>query len=76
MREGRTDLPPAPPTGERLTVRECELLEALDEGLRFKQAARRLGIAEATTKTHGRALFRKLGASSRARRCARRAIAG
>lgn len=66
VREGRSALPPAPPAGDRLTVRERELLAALDEGLRFKQAARRLGIAETTTKTHGRALFRKLGASSRA----------
>ena len=42
------------------------LLELLDEGLRFKQLARRLGISEATAKTHGRNLFRKLAASSRA----------
>jgi LuxR family maltose regulon positive regulatory protein len=50
----------------RLTRREDELLALLDEGLRFKQVARRLGISEATAKTHGRNLFRKLGASSRA----------
>jgi DNA-binding CsgD family transcriptional regulator len=49
-----------------LTHRERQLLELLDEGLRFKQIARRLGISEATAKTHGRNLFRKLGASSRA----------
>jgi DNA-binding CsgD family transcriptional regulator len=48
-----------------LTRRERQLLELLDEGLRFKQLARRLGISEATAKTHGRNLFRKLGASSR-----------
>jgi DNA-binding NarL/FixJ family response regulator len=62
---GRTLLPADPPTREQLTARERELLEALDEGLRFKQVARRLGIAEATAKTHGRNLFRKLDASSR-----------
>jgi DNA-binding CsgD family transcriptional regulator len=49
-----------------LTRRERQLLELLDEGLRFKQLARRLGISEATAKTHGRNLFGKLGASSRA----------
>ena len=51
---------------EVLTVRERELLDCLEEGLRFKQAARRLGISEATAKTHARNLFRKLGATSRA----------
>jgi DNA-binding CsgD family transcriptional regulator len=56
--------PPGPDPG--LTQRERQLLELLDEGLRFKQIARRLGISEATAKTHGRNLFRKLGASSRA----------
>jgi DNA-binding NarL/FixJ family response regulator len=64
---GGTMLPAAPEAPERrLTARERELLEALDEGLRFKQVARRLGISEATAKTHGRNLFRKLGATSRA----------
>jgi two-component system, NarL family, nitrate/nitrite response regulator NarL len=64
---GGTMLPAAPQDPERrLTARERELLEALDEGLRFKQVARRLGISEATAKTHGRNLFRKLGATSRA----------
>jgi DNA-binding NarL/FixJ family response regulator len=49
-----------------LTVREQELLECLEEGLRFKQIARRLEISEATAKTHARNLFRKLNATSRA----------
>ena len=49
-----------------LTARERELLESLEEGLRFKQIARRLGISEATAKTHARNLFRKLDATSRA----------
>jgi DNA-binding CsgD family transcriptional regulator len=51
---------------EVLTAREQELLACLEEGLRFKQAARRLGISEATAKTHARHLFRKLDATSRA----------
>jgi DNA-binding CsgD family transcriptional regulator len=49
-----------------LTAREQELLESLEEGLRFKQVARRLAISEATAKTHARNLFRKLDATSRA----------
>jgi DNA-binding CsgD family transcriptional regulator len=53
-------------SGAILTAREQELLESLEEGLRFKQAARRLGISEATAKTHARNLFRKLDATSRA----------
>jgi DNA-binding CsgD family transcriptional regulator len=54
--------------GERvaLTPREHELLRSLEEGLRFKQVAGRLGISEATAKTHARNLFRKLDATSRA----------
>jgi DNA-binding CsgD family transcriptional regulator len=48
-----------------LTGRERELLQGLEEGLRFKQIARRLGISEATAKTHARNLFRKLDATSR-----------
>jgi DNA-binding CsgD family transcriptional regulator len=52
--------------GVALTARERELLESLEEGLRFKQIAWRLGISEATAKTHARNLFRKLDATSRA----------
>jgi DNA-binding CsgD family transcriptional regulator len=52
--------------GPHLTARELQLLRLLEEGLRFKQVARLLGISEATAKTHGRNLFRKLDASSRA----------
>jgi DNA-binding NarL/FixJ family response regulator len=53
-------------SAQLLTAREQELLGCLEEGLRFKQAARRLGITEATAKTHARHLFRKLDATSRA----------
>ena len=56
------------PRGEAvgLTPRERELLDGLEEGLRFKQIARRMGISEATAKTHARHLFRKLDVTSRA----------
>jgi DNA-binding NarL/FixJ family response regulator len=49
-----------------LTPRERQLLDGLEEGWRFKQIACRLGISEATAKTHARHLFRKLDATSRA----------
>ena len=42
------------------------MLGALEAGLRFKQVALALGISEATAKTHGRNLFRKLDVTSRA----------
>jgi DNA-binding CsgD family transcriptional regulator len=50
----------------RLSPRERELLAALEAGLRFKQIALAMGISEATAKTHGRHLFRKLDVTSRA----------
>jgi DNA-binding CsgD family transcriptional regulator len=53
---------PAP----HLSPREHEVLGALEAGLRFKQVALALGISEATAKTHGRNLFRKLDVTSRA----------
>ena len=67
VRDGRTALPDTAGASTQLTAREQQLLENLEEGLRFKQVARRLGISEATAKTHARNLFRKLGATSRAR---------
>jgi DNA-binding NarL/FixJ family response regulator len=65
-RGGRLVPKPSPDTGPALTRRERELVRLLEEGARFKQVAVQLGISEATAKTHGRNLFRKLGASSRA----------
>ena len=56
--------PAAPRPG--LSPREHELLSALEEGLRFTQIALAMGISEATVKTHGRHLFRKLDVTSRA----------
>jgi DNA-binding CsgD family transcriptional regulator len=57
---------PAPTPGPRLSPREHEVLAALEAGLRFKQIALALGISQATAKTHGRHLFRKLDVTSRA----------
>jgi len=49
-----------------LTPREIEVLAALRDGLSNKVAARRLGISPHTVKFHVEALFKKLGAASRA----------
>jgi DNA-binding CsgD family transcriptional regulator len=56
----------APARRPGLSPREREVLAALEEGLRFKQIALALGISQATAKTHGRHLFRKLDVTSRA----------
>jgi DNA-binding CsgD family transcriptional regulator len=53
-------------TGPALTAREVEVLAALADGLGNKAVARRLGISPHTVKFHIEALFRKLGARTRA----------
>jgi DNA-binding CsgD family transcriptional regulator len=49
----------------RLSPREGDVLLDLDDGLRFKEIARRHGIREPTAKGYARTLFEKLGAHSR-----------
>lgn len=49
-----------------LTPREIEVLVGIADGLSNKGVARRLGISQHTVKFHVEALFRKLGAASRA----------
>jgi DNA-binding NarL/FixJ family response regulator len=58
----------AGPAGDEthLSPRELEILALLTDGLGNKQVARRLGISEATVKTHLRSLYRMLDAHSRA----------
>jgi two-component system nitrate/nitrite response regulator NarL len=58
--------PLAEETWPVLTPREIEVLAALRDGLSNKAAARRLGISPHTVKFHIEALFKKLGAASRA----------
>jgi two-component system, NarL family, nitrate/nitrite response regulator NarL len=47
------------------TDRECEVISLLCQGLSNKEVARRLSIAETTVGHHLRAIFRKLGVTSR-----------
>ena len=48
-----------------LTPRETELVELASTGLRNREIARRLGIAEGTVKVHLHNIYRKLGVRGR-----------
>jgi DNA-binding NarL/FixJ family response regulator len=65
--EGRSALEqlPTAPTVPRLTEREHEVLLGFERGLADKQIARELGVAISTVKTHARAIYAKLEATSR-----------
>lgn len=54
-----------PPSDERLTAREEEVLGLVGEGLANKQIARRLGISEKTVKAHLGSVFQRIGVQSR-----------
>jgi DNA-binding NarL/FixJ family response regulator len=54
-----------------LSPRELEVLGLMSAGLQNKQIARRLGISEATVKTHVKALYARLGVRGRAEATAR-----
>lgn len=49
-------------TGEPLTPREREIVQAIAEGLSNKEMARRLGISVKTIETHRTSMMRKIGA--------------
>ncbi|WP_223912355.1 response regulator [Actinomyces capricornis] len=55
----------APPRGVALSGRELDVLELLVDSLSNKQIARRLGVSEATIKTHVSAIIAKLGVQDR-----------
>lgn len=55
--------PPGPL--DRLTVREREIVLAVSQGLSFKQAARKIGVAPSTVANHLYRIYRKLGVYSR-----------
>ncbi|GJF32266.1 DNA-binding response regulator [Kitasatospora sp. NE20-6] len=64
-RPGRTDTAEARAAVSALTGREREVLVCLGEGLSNSLIADRLGMAEATTKTHVSRILAKLSLSSR-----------
>lgn len=55
------------PTGplDRLTPREHEIVVAVAQGLSFKQAAKKIGVAPSTVANHLYRVYRKLGVFSR-----------
>lgn len=55
--------PPGPL--DRLTAREREIVLAVSQGLSFKQAARKIGVAPSTVANHLYRIYRKLGVYSR-----------
>jgi DNA-binding CsgD family transcriptional regulator len=50
---------------DRLTHRERETVYAVTQGLSFKQAARKIGVAPSTVANHLYRIYRKLGVNSR-----------
>lgn len=50
---------------DRLTTRERETVYAVTQGLSFKQAARKIGVAPSTVANHLYRIYRKLGVNSR-----------
>ncbi|HUS23754.1 MAG TPA: helix-turn-helix transcriptional regulator [Candidatus Binatia bacterium] len=50
---------------DRLTSREREIVFAVTQGLSFKQAARKIGVAPSTVANHLYRIYRKIGVNSR-----------
>lgn len=50
---------------DRLTAREREIVYSVTQGLSFKQAARKIGVAPSTVANHLYRIYRKLGVNSR-----------
>ena len=50
---------------DRLTVRERDIVYAVTQGMSFKQAARKIGVAPSTVSNHLYRIYRKLGVNSR-----------
>ncbi|WP_417496860.1 response regulator [Maricaulis sp.] len=65
MEHFRRTGPAASPDGE-LTAREREVLALIGRGLRNSEVAADLGLADSTVASHIKAIYRKLGISSRA----------
>lgn len=58
--------PRAAPAAPPLSARELEVLDSVARGLRNKEIAVRLEIAERTVKAHLASVFNRLGVGSRA----------
>jgi two-component system nitrate/nitrite response regulator NarL len=56
---------PATSAGDRLTSREAEIVQMLDEGLSNKEIAQRLSIAISTVKNHVHSILEKLQVTRR-----------
>jgi DNA-binding NarL/FixJ family response regulator len=57
--------PPATPTPDALTPRETQVLQLIAEGLPNTEICHRLGISQATIKTHINRIYTKTGARDR-----------
>jgi DNA-binding NarL/FixJ family response regulator len=68
--QGRPYLSPrleeAAQRGEQLTPRHQQILAYMSEGASRPEIAKRLGISEATVRSHSKAIFAKLGVNERA----------
>jgi DNA-binding NarL/FixJ family response regulator len=60
-RKGRERLP----TGDRLTLREYEVVELLNEGFSTSEIAKKLFVAQVTVRTHIAKIVKKLSAEDR-----------
>ena len=64
VRRPEHTLPALPPTGQKLSEREAEVLALIARGLINKQIADRLGIGLTTVISHRRNIMEKLGIRS------------
>ena len=68
--QGRPYLSPrlqeAAARGEQLNARHQQILAFMSEGASRPEIAKRLGISEATVRSHSKAIFQKLGVNERA----------
>lgn len=67
---------PRPVSGEPLTTRETVVLRWLDGALSLSEIGKKMYVSPNTVKTHTRAVYRKLGVSSRADAVARGRLLG
>jgi DNA-binding NarL/FixJ family response regulator len=56
---------PAPASGEKLTPREREIVQGIEDGLNYKLIAERLFISPETVRNHIRHVYRKLEVNSK-----------